>query len=92
MPRKFYDADSYWDYDTNLSDRGVEPIHDVFKRCSEFLDYIKEKHKGQDILVVSHGSPIRALRHLILNHELKGNLMDDYIDNLYCETFEIEDK
>lgn len=92
MPRKFYDADKYWDYDTNLSDRGVEPVQDVFKRCREFLDYVMEKNKGQDILVVSHGSPIRALRHLILNHELKGNLMDDYIDNLYCETFELEDK
>lgn len=92
MPRKFYDADKYWDYELNCSDRGVEPVQDVFKRCKDFLDYVMEKNKGQDILIVSHGSPIRALRHLILNHELTGNLMDDYIDNLYCETFEIKDK
>lgn len=89
MPRKFYDADKYWDYELNCSDRGVEPIQDVFKRCSDFLEYVKEKNKDQHILVVSHGSPIRALRHLILNHKIEGNLMDDYIDNLYCETFDL---
>ena len=92
QPRKFYDADKYWDYNLNCSDKGVEPIKHLFDRCNDFLEYVKNKNKGQHILVVSHGSPIRALRHLLLNHKLEDNLMDDYIDNLYCETFEIEDK
>lgn len=91
MPRKFYDPKKYWDYNLNSSDRGVEPVQDIFKRAKSFLDYVKEKNKGQHIIVVSHGSPIRALRHLILNTDLNSNLIDCNIPNLYCETFEIEE-
>ena len=84
-----YNAYKYWDYDLNKSDFDVEPIHDVFKRCIDFFDYIKKKHKDQSILVVTHGSPYRALRHLLLNHEIKGNLFDGGIDNCQCEEFEV---
>lgn len=89
MPRKFYDSKNYWDYQKNSSLRGVEPVRELFDRCSDFLNYIKEKHKDQNILIVTHGSPCRALRHLMLSHDLKGNLLDIEIDNLYCEKFEI---
>lgn len=91
MPRKFYDSKKYWNYEKNISDRGVEPVKDLFARCDEFLQYIKEKHKNQDILIVTHGSPCRALRHLLLSHDLTSNLLDKDIDNLYCEEFEIKD-
>ena len=87
--REMYNAYKFWDYDLNKSDFDVEPIHDVFKRCIDFFDYIKKKHKDQSILVVTHGSPYRALRHLLLNHEIKGNLFDGGIDNCQCEEFEV---
>ncbi len=90
MPRKFYDAKKYWDFELNCSDRGVEPIKDLFSRCEDFLNYIKKKHKDQTILIVSHGSPIRALRHLILNNNLASKLLDKDIPNLYCEEFEVK--
>ena len=78
-----------WDYDLNTSDRGVEPIQDVFKRCEDFLDYIKNKYSDDDsILIVTHGSPYRALRYLIRKEELKGHLLDGVIDNCQCEEFE----
>ena len=88
-PGEEYNSYSFWDYDKNRSDYGVEPIQDVFKRCNEFLEYIKEKHAGKDILIVTHSAPYRALKHLLLGHELKGNLLGDEISNCKMEEFEI---
>ena len=88
-PGEEYNSYSFWDYDHNRSDYGVEPIQDVFARCSEFLDYIKEKHSEKDILIVTHSAPYRALKHLLLGHELKGNLLGDEIPNCKLEEFEI---
>ena len=88
-PREEYNAFKFWDYKLNRSDYGVEPIQDIFKRCGEFLDYIKEKHAGKDILIVTHGAPYRALRHLLLNHDLNDNLLDNEINNCMMEEFEI---
>ena len=88
-PGEEYNSYSFWDYDKNRNDYDVEPIQDVFKRCSEFLDYIKEKHAGKDILIVTHSAPYRALKHLLLGHELKGNLLGDEIPNCKLEEFEI---
>ena len=81
----------YWDYDLNSSDLGVEAIQDVFKRCEDFLEYVIKKHRGEHILVVSHGAPVRALYHLIKHHNLHGNLLTVSIPNCYCETFEIKE-
>ena len=88
-PREEYNAYLFWDYDLNKSDFGVEPLQDIFKRCEEFLNYIKEKHPDQDILIVTHGAPYRALRYLIKKHPLKGKMLDGFIDNCQYEEFEI---
>lgn len=89
MPRKFYDPYKYWDYTKNCCERGVEPIQDVFKRCSDFLEYLKTEHEDESIMVISHSSIIRVLRHLILKTDLTTDLLDVDIDNLYYEEFEI---
>ena len=88
-PREEYNAYLFWDYDLNKSDFGVEPLQDVFKRCEEFFNYILEKHPNQDILIVTHGAPYRALRYLIKKHPLKGKMLDGFIDNCQYEEFEI---
>ena len=85
-----YNAYKYWDYDLNKSDFGVEPIQDVFKRCSDFLEYIKKEYPDKDIIVVTHSAPYRALRHLLLGHKLKGKMLDGRIDNCQVEEFEIK--
>lgn len=84
-----YNLYKFWDYDLNRNDYGIETIQDVFERCKDFLDYITAKHTGCDIMVVTHGEVYRALRHLLLNHELKGNLLDGAVDNCSFEEFEI---
>lgn len=88
--RDEYDAVKYWDYELNCGDNGVEKVQDIFKRCQSFLDYLYERHPDEDILVVTHGSPVRALHHLLKGTDLTGNLLDIKIDNCYCEEIEIK--
>lgn len=90
--RSFYNAKMYWDYNLNCSDLGVEPVQSIFKRCEEFLNYIYEKHKGKNILIVGHAATIRAIRHLILKSDLTKDLLYDSIENCYYEEIELKDK
>lgn len=89
-PTNLYDYKKYKDYNKNCSELGVEPIQDIFKRCQDFLDYILEKHKGEDILIVTHGITCRVLRHLLLNNRSEGDLLDCVIDNCFYETIQIK--
>ena len=84
-----YDANKYWDYNLNCSEQGVEPVQDIFKRCSDFLDYVLEKHTGQDVIIVAHAASIRAIRHLLLNSDLTKVSLHDDIKNCYYEEIEV---
>ena len=88
-PKEEYNAFQFWNYDKNRSDYGIEPIRDLFQRCENFLDELKEKYPDKSILIVTHSGPYRALRHLLKGDELKGNLLDGKIENCSCEEFEI---
>ena len=85
-----YNAYQFWDYDLNRDDFGVEPLQDIFKRCDEFLKFIKKKYPKGDILIVTHSAPYRALRYLIKKHPLKGKMLDQYIDNCQYEEYEFK--
>lgn len=88
-PAEEYNAFQFWNYDKNRSDYGIEPVQDLFQRCEDFLSYLKEKYPDKSIMIVTHSGPYRALRHLLLNHPLKGNLLDGKIENCSYEEFEI---
>lgn len=91
--RDLYDTKKYWDYQLNSGDDGVERVQDIFKRCESFLNYIMEEHVGEDVLIVTHGSPVRALHHLLKGTDLAtGNLLDIKIGNCYCEEIEVSVK
>lgn len=87
--RSLYDANKYWDYNLNCSEQGVEPVQDIFKRCSEFLDYILEKHKDESVLIVAHAASIRAIRHILLKSDLSKNLLLKDIENCFYEEIEV---
>ena len=88
-PKEEYNAFQFWNYDKNRSDYGVEPVHDLVKRCEDFLSELKEKYPDKNIIVFTHGGPYRALRHLIKKDPLKGNLLDGPIENCQFEEFEV---
>lgn len=88
-PFQEYNAYKFWDYDLNKSDFGIESIHDLFDRCSSFLNYLYENYSGDNIIVFTHSAVYRALRHLLLNHELRGKMLDGRIENCQFEEFEV---
>lgn len=90
--RSYYDVYKYWNYEINCGDLGIEKVQDIFIRCQDFLEYIIKKHAGGHVLVVTHGAPFRALRHLLLQHPLKGSLLDAMIDNCYYQEFVIDEE
>jgi broad specificity phosphatase PhoE len=89
--RELYDTNKYWDYNLNSGDLGVEKVQDIFERCRDFLRYIIDKHSGQTILIVSHSAILRAIRHILLNTDVNGNLLYP-IDNCYYEEIDIDEK
>ncbi len=50
-----------WNYKLNDSTNGIEPIHDCLDRAKKFLNNINKKYSNKNILIVSHGSFIKAL-------------------------------
>ena len=89
--RELYAVDKFWDYNLNSGDQNIEKIQDIFERCRDFLDYVIKKHPGKDILIVSHGAPVRAMHHILRKINLTGNLRDINIKNCYCETIEFDE-
>jgi probable phosphoglycerate mutase len=49
---------------------GGESLEDVFKRVKDFLEFLREKHWGQTVAIVSHTVPIRAMLCALLNIDL----------------------
>lgn len=89
--RELYAVDKFWDYNLNSGDQNIEKIQNIFERCRDFLDYVIKKHPGKDILIVSHGAPVRAMHHILRKSNLTGNLRDINIKNCYCETIEFDE-
>lgn len=88
--REVYDVNKYWDYDLNSGDSGVETVRSILDRCSDFLNYIKNKYSSDTtILIVTHSAPVKALKILLENKELKGNLFERNIDNSEYLEFDI---
>jgi probable phosphoglycerate mutase len=49
---------------------GGESLEDVFKRVKDFVEFLREKHWGQTVAIVSHTVPIRAMLCALLNIDL----------------------
>ncbi|MCS7277371.1 MAG: histidine phosphatase family protein [Aquificaceae bacterium] len=47
-----------------------ESLEEVYNRVKEFLEYVKEKHWGQAVAVVSHTVPMRAMYCALLKVDL----------------------
>lgn len=53
-------------YSKEFIDKGSESIKEIEERMLRFLDMIKKRHSGGNILVISHGDPIMILKAKIL--------------------------
>ncbi len=67
-----------------------ESLRDVYKRVSDFIEYIKKNYKGKTVLAVSHTVPIRCMYCALLNVDL-ARFWGFGCDNASYSTVFIED-
>jgi len=60
---------SQWNYKLNDSSNNIESIQDCLLRANKFLKKIKEEYPNKSILIVSHGSFIKALHFNIIGYD-----------------------
>lgn len=60
---------SQWDYKLNDSSNNIESIQDCLLRANIFLNKIKEKYPNKSLLIVSHGSFIKALHFNLVGYD-----------------------
>lgn len=60
---------SQWDYELNDSSHNIESIQDCLLRANKFLNKIQEKYSNKTILIVSHGSFIKALHFNLVGYD-----------------------
>lgn len=86
---KGYQIEKLWDYKLNYTYDDIERIQDLFKRCNEFVCYLKENYSDKTILVVSHSSVIRCLHFILTNSDLNSDLTRFKVENCHLEKIEI---
>lgn len=74
-----------WDIDKNYSENNVEPLLEFFNRISRVVDELKERYKGEDVLVVTHSGVIIAVKQYI-----NGVPKDKNFLNLRDDSFLLE--
>lgn len=79
----------YWDRKLNLSDFDCEKILDFEKRVFAALDEIVKKHKGKNVLVVTHASVCRIVKAYTGGTPKNNNYMKDSSLTKNCEILEI---
>ena len=70
-----YEKLKFWDYKLNNDSYGVEPIKDILKRTSSFLNNLKEKDY-KTVLIVSHAATIRAINYNIIGYDSNTNFLE----------------
>ena len=82
--------DKYYDYKLNSSDHNVEPIQDLYKRCNDFLSYLKDNYSDDSkILIVSHHGIIKTMHNIINKNKLDGILEEIKIENCSIREYDI---
>ena len=72
----------YYDYKLNSNNRNVEPIQDLYTRCSDFLKYLKDNYSDDSkIVIVSHYGVIKTIHNIIKKNNLDGILEEIKIEN-----------
>lgn len=70
-----YEKLKFWDYKLNNDSYGVEPVKDILKRTSYFLNNLKEKDY-KTVLIVSHAATIRAINYNIIGYDSNTDFLE----------------
>lgn len=80
-----YDNLTLWDYYENKQYEKAECMKDFFERIYSFLDDIKTKYEGLNILLVTHGGVSVAINCYFNNNIPKGSLSNAGLFLKNCE-------
>ena len=92
--------DEYWkslgkndvfDRKLNYSGFGIEPIKDVLDRAKSFIKDITERYKGDTkVLVVAHGSLLRAMHFEIVGYDDATDFLSFGLKNAELREYDID--
>ncbi len=82
-----------WDYKVNYHDHNVESIKECSERANKFLKKLKKlkKYKAKNILIVSHGSFIKALHYNLVGYNENTDFLSFNPSNSELYEYEILD-
>lgn len=81
------DGEKCWNYYDETYDDEIEPLRDVFKRVSDFLDSIKEEYSDKNILIVAHNDIGRAIYCYFNGVPKDGNVREINSSNAQIQEF-----
>lgn len=58
-----------WDYKLNDSSHNIENVQDCLLRAKRFIEKLKEEYSNKTILIISHGSFIKALHFNLVGYD-----------------------
>ena len=67
----------------------METLQDVFKRCNEFISYLKDNYSDKTILVVTHSTILRVIHHILYKTDLSSDALYFKVENCYYEEIDI---
>ena len=79
-----------WDYKLNDSSNNIECLHDCLARADKFLKKIKKDYPNKTILIVSHGSFLKALHFNIIGYDENTDFLSFNPQNAILYTYDFE--
>lgn len=80
---------THWDYKKNDSNHSIESIRECLDRAKKFLNKINKKYNNKNILIVSHGSFIKALHFAVLGYNENTDFLSFNARNTTLYEYEI---
>lgn len=79
----------YWDFNLNTDINEVEKVRDLMFRIVEFIEDIRNKYEGKNVLVVAHSAILRAIHYAINGIPEDGDMLKIEIPNLRIIEYDI---
>lgn len=79
-----------WNYKLNDKSYNIESIQECLLRAKIFLDKVKQKYDGKNILVVSHGSFIKALHFNLVGYNEDTDFLSFNPNNAIIYEYDME--
>ena len=78
-----------WNVHINTKDNQIECVQDFLRRVSEFIEDIRERYEGKNVLVVTHSAVMRVMHYAINGIPEDGDLSKIDIPNLRIIEYEL---